>query len=49
VTATLYVDAARSLPVEQVDRSGGITVKATFSRWNERVSVSPPASAIAIR
>jgi hypothetical protein len=49
VTATLYVDPARSLPVEQVDRSGGITVTATFSRWNERVSVSPPASAIAIR
>jgi hypothetical protein len=49
VTATLYVDTARSLPVEQVDRSGGITVTATFSRWNERVSVSPPASAIAIR
>lgn len=49
VTATLYVDAARSLPVEQVDRSGGITVTATFSRWNERVTVSPLGSAIAIR
>jgi hypothetical protein len=49
VSATLYIDAARSLPVEQVDRSGGITVRATFSRWNEPVTVVPPASAVAIR
>jgi hypothetical protein len=49
VTETLYIDVARSLPVEQVGRSSGITVKATFSRWNEPVTVLPPASAIPIR
>lgn len=49
VTETLYVDPARTLPVEQVGRSSGIAVTSTFSRWNEPVSVSPPASAIPIR
>jgi len=49
VSETLYIDVARSLPAEQVGRSAGITLKATFSRWNERVSFSPPASAIPIR
>jgi hypothetical protein len=49
VSETLYIDVARSLPVEQVGKSTGVTLRATFSRWNERVSVSPPASAIPIR
>jgi hypothetical protein len=49
VSETLYIDVARSLPVEQVGSSAGITVRATFSRWNDPVSVSPPASAIPIR
>lgn len=49
VRETLYIDPARTLPVEQVGSSSGIGVKSTFSSWNEPVSVSPPASAIAIR
>lgn len=49
VSETLYVDVARSLPVEQVGSSSGIKVKSTFSRWNEPVSVSSPTSAIPIR
>lgn len=49
VSETLYIDLARSLPVEQFARSGGITFQAAFSRWNEAVSVSPPPSAIPIR
>lgn len=49
VSETLYIDVARSLPVEQVGSSGAITMRATFSRWNEPVSVSPPASTIPIR
>jgi hypothetical protein len=49
VSETLYIDVARSLPVAQVGKSGVITLRATFSRWNEPVSVSPPASAIPIR
>jgi hypothetical protein len=49
VRETLYIDAGRSLPVEQVGRSGAITMRAIFSRWNEPVSVSRPASAIPIR
>lgn len=49
VSETLYIDVARSLPVEQVGKSGAITLKAKFSRWNEPVAVSPPESAIPIR
>lgn len=49
VTETLYIDAARSLPVEQVGRSKGIRSRTTLSRWNEPVVVSPPASAIPIQ
>jgi hypothetical protein len=49
VSETLYIDTQRSLPVEQIGSSSGITVKSTFSRWHEAVSVSPPASAIPIR
>jgi hypothetical protein len=49
VSETLYIDTRRSLPVEQIGSSSGITVKSTFSRWNEAVSVSPPPSAISIR
>jgi hypothetical protein len=49
VTETLYIDAARSLPVEQVGRSGAIRSRTTLSRWNEPVAVSPPASAIPVQ
>lgn len=49
VSETLYVDRAHSLPVEQIGSSSGITVKSTFSRWNEAVSVSSPATATPIR
>lgn len=49
VRETLYIDAARSLPVEQTGRDGAATMTTTLSRWNEPVSVSAPASAIAIR
>lgn len=49
VSETLYIDAVRSLPVEQVGTSEGITLRAAFSRWNEPVAVSPPPSAIPIR
>jgi hypothetical protein len=48
VRETLYIDVARSLPVEQIGRSGASTMRTTLSRWNEPVSVSPPASAIPI-
>jgi hypothetical protein len=49
ITETLYVDVARSLPVQLVGKSGTTTITGTFSRWNEHVSVAAPASAIAIR
>jgi len=49
ITETLYIDLARSLPVQLVGRSGTTTITGTFSRWNEPVSVSAPTSAIAIR
>jgi hypothetical protein len=49
VRETLYIDEARSLPVEQVGRSGTTTARTTLSRWNEPVPVVPPAAAIPIR
>lgn len=49
VSETLYIDAVGSLPVEQIGSSSGVAVKSTFSRWNEKVSISPPASAIPVR
>lgn len=49
IDETLYIDLARGLPFQQVGRSGTTTVSGTFSRWNEPVRVSAPASAIPIR
>jgi hypothetical protein len=49
ITETLYVDLARTLPLQQVGTSGTIRLTATFSRWNEPVSVTAPTSAIPIR
>lgn len=49
ITETLYIDLARSLPLQLVGESGTTTITGTFSRWNEPVSVAAPASAIAIR
>lgn len=49
ITETLYIDPARSLPLQLVGNSGTTTITGTFSRWNEPVSVAAPASAIAIR
>lgn len=49
VSETLYIDAGRSLPVEQIGGSSGIATKATFGRWDERMSVAAPTSAIPIR
>ena len=49
VRETLYIDVAHSLPVEQIGRAGATSMRTMLSRWNEPVSVSPPASAIPIR
>jgi hypothetical protein len=49
VTEAIYVDPARSLPVEEDGVSGTTISRATLSRWNEPVSLSRPASAIRIQ